>query len=85
MARCEYGNLASTSPPIFYFHSYPSSRYEGAPRHPHVLAPNLRIISPDRPGAGLSTHSPTRTLLSYPSDILFLASHLSIAQFRMLS
>ncbi|KAE9368853.1 alpha/beta-hydrolase [Stipitochalara longipes BDJ] len=85
IAWYEYGNPASTSPPVFYFHSYPSSRYEGALWHPLGLTHNLRIICPDRPGAGLSTHCPTRTLLSYPSDILFLANHLSIPQFRVLS
>jgi pimeloyl-ACP methyl ester carboxylesterase len=85
IAWCEYGNPASTSPPVFYFHSYPSSRYEAALWHPLALTHGLRIISPDRPGAGLSTHSPTRTLLSYPSDILILAAHLSIPQFRILS
>jgi pimeloyl-ACP methyl ester carboxylesterase len=85
IAWCEYGNPASTSPPIFYFHSYPSSRYEGALWHPFALTHNLRIISPDRPGAGLSTHDPKRTLLSYPADVLSLASLLSIPQFRILS
>ncbi len=85
IAWCEYGNSTSTNPPIFYFHSFPSSRYEGALWHPFALTHNLRIISPDRPGAGLSTHDPKRTLLSYPADILALASHLSITQFRVLS
>jgi len=85
IAWCEYGDPVSTSPPIFYFHSYPSSRYEGALWHPLALAHRLRIICPDRPGAGLSTHCPDRTLLSYPSDILSLATHLSIPQFRILS
>jgi pimeloyl-ACP methyl ester carboxylesterase len=85
IAWCEYGNPASTSPPIFYFHSFPSSRYEGVLWHPLALKHNLRIIAPDRPGSGLSTHDPKRTLLSYPTDILALATHLSIPQFRILS
>jgi pimeloyl-ACP methyl ester carboxylesterase len=34
---------------------------------------------------GLSSHDPKRTILSYPADILELASHLQIPQFRVLS
>ncbi|KAN0093575.1 hypothetical protein V8E51_016759 [Hyaloscypha variabilis] len=45
----EYGDPVGTSPPIFYFYSYPSSRYEGALCHPLGLAHNLRIFCPDRP------------------------------------
>lgn len=85
IAWCEYGNQASVTPPIFYFHSMPSSRYEGALWHALALRYNLRIISPDRPGMGLSSHDPKRTLLSYPADILELASYLNISQFRVLS
>jgi pimeloyl-ACP methyl ester carboxylesterase len=85
IAWCEYGDLSSPHPPIFYFHSFPSSRIEGASFQKVALALNLRIISPDRPGMGLSSLQPSRTFSSYPSDILALASHLNIPKFQLLS
>jgi pimeloyl-ACP methyl ester carboxylesterase len=85
LAWCEYGSSSSPHPPIFYFHSFPSSRFEGALLHDTALSLDLRIICPDRPGYGLSSPSPTRTFLTYPSDILALAAHLSIPTFRLLS
>jgi pimeloyl-ACP methyl ester carboxylesterase len=85
LAWCEYGSSTSPHPPIFYFHTFPSSRYEGALFHDLALSLNLRIISPDRPGYGLSSASPTRTFLTYPSDILALVAHLHIPTFRLLS
>ncbi|KAF4632370.1 hypothetical protein G7Y89_g5764 [Cudoniella acicularis] len=85
MAWCEYGDPSSPYPPIFYFHSFPSGGCEGAMIHEGALAKNLRIISPDRPGYGLSTLQPTRTFLSYTSDILALVDHLRIPQFKLLS
>jgi pimeloyl-ACP methyl ester carboxylesterase len=63
----------------------PSSRLEGALWQPLALHHNLRIITPDRPGMGLSCPHPRLTLLSYPTDVLALATHLKIAQFRVLS
>lgn len=40
--------------PIFYFHGWPSSRLEGMTFHAAGLKLGARIISPDRPGLGLS-------------------------------
>ena len=45
---------------------------------------NIRIIAPDRPGLGLSTHDPDRKLLDYPSQISQLAKHLGLEQYRII-
>jgi pimeloyl-ACP methyl ester carboxylesterase len=85
LAWCEHGNPLSPSPPIIYFHSMPSSRLEGAIWRDLALQHNLRIITPDRPGMGLSSPHPNLALLSYSADILALITHLKIPQFRVLS
>src|ERR1019366_5590966 len=42
--------------PILYFHGFQGSRLERVPGLDEILAKlNIRLISPDRPGIGLST------------------------------
>jgi pimeloyl-ACP methyl ester carboxylesterase len=84
LSWCEYGSPTSDLPPIFSFHGWPGSRLEGAVWQESAIAKGLRIISPDRPGMGLSTPQPDRTLSSYPPDLLELADHLGIQQFKVL-
>lgn len=83
IAWYECGDVNSILPPIFVFHSFPGSRLGAKLWHDPALKYGLRIISPDRPGVGLSTHDPHRTLLSYPADILELADYLQIPQFKV--
>ena len=64
------------APPLFFFHGFPSSRLEGAALDEYAQRIPVRIISPDRPGLGLSTFDPNRTLLDYPHQISALAKHL---------
>jgi pimeloyl-ACP methyl ester carboxylesterase len=45
---------------------------------------NLRVISFDRPGLGLSTFRPRRTIRHFISDISFVANVLQIEQFALL-
>lgn len=85
LAYCEFGDMRSTKPVIVYFHSIPSSRYEGSFFHATALQHGLRVISPDRPGMGMSTQDPKRTIFSYHADILQLLNLLEIKQFRVLS
>lgn len=80
LGYAEYGALDGT--PIFYFHGHPGSRLEGALLAPY--APSARIIAIDRPGMGLSTFQPDRRFLDWPKDVLELADHLKIEQFRVL-
>ncbi|KAL6248607.1 hypothetical protein RBB50_004862 [Rhinocladiella similis] len=74
----------SAEPVLFYCHGFPGSRIEGdflvsaAQRH------GARLISIDRPGMGLSTFQPNRTLLDWPQDVLQLADHLHIDGFYII-
>ena len=51
-----------------------SSRLDAAPAHEAALAKGVRLISPDRPGMGLSTYQPGRRLLDWPHDVRELAA-----------
>ena len=68
--------------PVFYMHGNPNSRFN---RYPDDSANNLglRIITPDRPGMGLSDFKPHRKLLDLPDDIVQLADHLQINSFSI--
>jgi pimeloyl-ACP methyl ester carboxylesterase len=53
--------------------------HEAEPELYHSLG--VRVITPDRPGYGLSDPDPHLPLLDWPSDIEELADHLGIARF----
>jgi pimeloyl-ACP methyl ester carboxylesterase len=71
--------------PVFFFHGWPASRLQGAGFGPDALALGLRIISPDRPGVGLSTPQPGRRLLDWPRIVAELADQLGLARFLVLA
>jgi pimeloyl-ACP methyl ester carboxylesterase len=78
----EYG--APTGSPLFFFHGLPSSRLECAEWAPIALKHNVRLIGVDRPGMGLSSFQPGRKILDWPADVLRLADHLQIGEFRVI-
>ncbi|KAI1329332.1 alpha/beta hydrolase [Xylariaceae sp. FL0255] len=78
----EYGS--PTGKPLFYFHGFPSSRYEAIGIHEICKRQDLRIIAPDRPGFGLSTFVPDRQITDWPEDVRALASHLGLTRFAVL-
>lgn len=81
IAFTEHG--ASKGMPVFFFHGNPGCRYQ---RHPdeHIAEElGVRIITPDRPGYGLSDSKPHRKLLDYPDDIEELANHLELDSFSI--
>lgn len=47
-------------------------------------AAGVRVISPDRPGVGLSPRQPGRSLLDWPADVAGLADALGVERFMML-
>ncbi|WP_342376918.1 alpha/beta hydrolase [Myxococcus stipitatus] len=81
LAYVESGDLEGL--PVFFIHGNPGSRYM---RHPddrltHRLG--VRLITPDRPGYGLSDYQSGRTLLDFPSDLEQLANALKVDRFSL--
>ena len=81
LAWLELGDPAG--PPVFGLHGTPGSRRHLVIDEKPVLAAGVRLICVDRPGYGLSTYKPGRTLREFPSDILALADHLGIDRFSV--
>lgn len=72
----EYGN--SSGDPILLFHGSPGSRYEVAVIDEHALDEGTRIIVVERPGYGLSTPKPDRTILDWANDVEELLNNLEL-------
>ena len=63
--------------PIFYFHGFQGSRIECMAASDGLLQRlGIRLITPDRPGMGLSTPSRNRTVTDWASDVRELTSQL---------
>lgn len=77
----EYGSTEGDA--LFYCHGYPGSRFEAGVLDGIGRETGTRIISPDRPGMGLSTFQPGRTFLDWPDDVAELADHLQIDRFAV--
>lgn len=71
--------------PVFFFHGWPASRLQGAGFSVEARELGVRIISPDRPGIGLSTFQAGRRLLDWPPVVTEMARHLGIDRFRILA
>jgi pimeloyl-ACP methyl ester carboxylesterase len=82
LGYAEFGS--SDGPPIFYNHGFPASRLEARLVEKEAAELGLRLIAVDRPGIGLSSLQPGRTLLDWPADIARLADHLGLPRFAML-
>ncbi len=82
LGYAEYGN--PNGKPVFYFHGWPGSRTEVKPVDDELMKINVRIISIDRPGMGLSDSKPKRKFLDWPDDVLELADKLNIEKFSVL-
>lgn len=82
LGYAQYGS--PTGRAVFFMHGHPGSRLEGAHLHDLGLKLGARIIAPDRPGIGLSSPQPGRTLLDYPKDVERLADHLKLERYGVL-
>ncbi|MCR4329998.1 MAG: alpha/beta hydrolase [Candidatus Roizmanbacteria bacterium] len=74
-----YGSKKGT--PLFYFHGWPSSRFDGTRVDKVAKKLNILVIAPDRPGIGISDYKKDRTLLGFPDDIVELADSLGFRKF----
>jgi pimeloyl-ACP methyl ester carboxylesterase len=77
-----YGDPEGT--PVLSFHGGLSSRLDAAPAHEAARDLGIRLISPDRPGIGLSTYQPDRRLLDWPDDIAALTDALGLDRFAVM-
>jgi len=82
LAYEEYGDPAGF--PVLSFHGGLSSRLDAAPAHGAAVAKGVRLVSPDRPGLGLSTYQPGRRLTDWPADVERLADALGIGTFAVM-
>jgi pimeloyl-ACP methyl ester carboxylesterase/1-acyl-sn-glycerol-3-phosphate acyltransferase len=68
LAYMDRGPRAGT--PFLYFHGFQGSRLERIPGLDEILTKlNIRLISPDRPGIGLSTPARARTVVGWANDV----------------
>nr|VFK40637.1 MAG: Pimeloyl-ACP methyl ester carboxylesterase [Candidatus Kentron sp. SD]VFK45782.1 MAG: Pimeloyl-ACP methyl ester carboxylesterase [Candidatus Kentron sp. SD]VFK79777.1 MAG: Pimeloyl-ACP methyl ester carboxylesterase [Candidatus Kentron sp. SD] len=79
LAYSEYGDPDGS--PVFFFHGNPGSRLVRLSTEDFVADLGVRIITPERPGFGVSDFQPKRTLLDYPQDIARLADALGLDRF----
>lgn len=70
--------------PIFSFHGLPGSRTESHLLDSAATKLNIKIITPDRPGYGLSTKQASRTLLGWSEDVSHLADSLGLHTFGVI-
>jgi pimeloyl-ACP methyl ester carboxylesterase len=67
--------------PIIHHHGMPGSRLEHEAASDFYRSLGVRVITPDRPGYGLSDPQPGQRLLDWPEDVLELADALEIRRF----
>ncbi len=70
--------------PVFYFHGSPLSRLDVLNLRGVAHSRHLQMIGVDRPGFGLSTFKPNRTIRDFSVDVGFLADHLGIDRFSLI-
>jgi pimeloyl-ACP methyl ester carboxylesterase len=70
--------------PVLYFHGLGASRRSAHPDGAIAAALGVRVVALDRPGIGLSTPRPGRTLLDWADDVAAVADALGIDRFAIL-
>ncbi|MCB9452012.1 MAG: alpha/beta hydrolase [Anaerolineaceae bacterium] len=81
LAYTEHGDLSGQ--PVIFMHGNPGSRLMRHPDESIAESLGVRMITPDRPGYGMSDFLPKRTLLDFPGDIEQLADSLGIGEFAV--
>jgi pimeloyl-ACP methyl ester carboxylesterase len=71
--------------PVFFFHGWCASRILRHPDDARTGALGVRLVTVDRPGAGLSDFQPGRTLLDWPADVAALADVLRFDRFAIVA
>lgn len=79
LAYSELGDPAGV--PVFHQHGMPGCRFEHEAEPHFYRSLGVRVITPDRPGYGMSDPDPSRHLLDWPADLAELADSLGISRF----
>lgn len=83
LSYAEFGDPASERV-VLYGHGFPGTGEEAGIAHRAALSHGFRIIAPTRPGIGMSTFDPHRTIASWPDTILELVESLGIEKLFLL-
>lgn len=78
----EYGHPDGM--PFIFMHGIPSSRLAGRLIDDAAHGAGIRVIAPDRPGYGFSTHWKERRILDWPRDVSDLADQLGLDCFGLI-
>lgn len=81
LGYAEYGD--SLGYPVFYFHGGQESRLSSRFMDTTATKLHIRLISPDRPGIGLSTFQADRTFLDWGEDMSELVDALKIERYAV--
>lgn len=82
LGYAEYGDAAGK--PLLFFHGSGGSRLLGRVAEQSAHEHGIRVIAPDRPGAGLSDPQAHRRLMDWPADVVQLADRLGLDRFAVL-
>ncbi len=77
----EYGDR--TGEPTFFFHGWPSSRWQGAMLDAAGRELGFRLLALDRPGMGDSDFQPERRLLDFPPLLREVADRVEVSRFNV--
>ncbi len=78
----EFGNAGGR--PVLYFHGGGSFSLEAGLFHREAVQRNIRLICPNRPGAGGTSVCPGRPVAAYSNDLRELLDHLKVDRFACL-
>ena len=81
IACAERGDPAGR--PVFAFHGLPGSRLQQHPEAGVAAVRGARVIHVDRPGFGLSSPQPGRSLASWAPDVAAIADRLDLERFAV--
>ncbi|HKP17167.1 MAG TPA: alpha/beta hydrolase [Gaiellaceae bacterium] len=82
LGYAEYGDASGR--PLVFLHGFPGSRLAGRVLDATAREGCVRVLAPERPGLGLSSPQPGRTLLDTAADVRALADALGIGRFTVL-
>ena len=71
--------------PMIYCHGFPGSRLEARLADSPARSLGIRLIAPDRPGFGISSPDPSRTLATWPNDLTEMADQLGLPAFSIVA